>query len=436
MNEDLRTWWGFRVRTHRPRDFGPVTRFESFVFWLILAGLALVGWAAFLALSGEPAPASRWTPLRREALVPGGIVVVAGLLGLLLPGYVLEKARVGPWLALSREKGSLRSWDLGILIVAAVFLGLGLFRLGKPLWFTSALLVATVGAIHALLAFLQERLDFTRRKWRFELPDWLRPRNLEGQEKREGEDEGILAPDPDAERLFTVSIGDSEHSVGIRIPGDLLHALRELNAAHRGVFYQKAPATVVLMDREPVPDPADDHMTRFCGQVGSIARRHGLTRFQIANLVLALVQEGIQYRHDGDSTKQFPGGPYREYGRFPLETIHDGVGDCECTSLLCTSILSYLGFDAALILVTIRDPETGETTHHLASGVSAEDVGVDADAASGALDSVATEEAEGRRYLYGETAVDGMRIAFGTIPAPWRDGMKVEKVERIRRGDA
>ena len=112
-------------------------------------------------------------------------------------------------------------------------------------------------------------------------------------------------------------------------------------------------------------------MIRLCKQIHSIGRRMKYTPLQFGNAVLAFVQAAIQYRFDKDSTTGFPGGPYEEYGRFALETVHDQVGDCECTAILCATLLSYLGFECALIRLVVTDKETGEKTGHMAVGLLA-----------------------------------------------------------------
>ncbi len=47
------------------------------------------------------------------------------------------------------------------------------------------------------------------------------------------------------------------------------------------------------------------------------------------------------------------------------------------------------------------------------------------------LDIVDAKDGSERRYLYGETALDGCNLPFGAIPASWRESLKVEKVTVI-----
>lgn len=73
---------------------------------------------------------------------------------------------------------------------------------------------------------------------------------------------------------------------------------------------------------------------------------HYLSDFEYANLVLSFVHEqAIRYMYDKDSTG------CREYFRFPIETIYDMVGDCDCKAILACAIYKYLGFKIAFLLM-------------------------------------------------------------------------------------
>ncbi len=69
------------------------------------------------------------------------------------------------------------------------------------------------------------------------------------------------------------------------------------------------------------------------------------------DLVLSFVQQVVKYTSDGA----------REYPRYPLETLHDSLGDCEDFVILAAAILKCLYYDVALLLL----PE------HVALGVAA-----------------------------------------------------------------
>ena len=216
----------------------------------------------------------------------------------------------------------------------------------------------------------------------------------------------------------------------MRIASELLQRLREINAAAHGQLYASEPLAVTLMDRDPANGVGRDEVLRFTAQIFSAARKHSLTRLQFANAVLVFVQRAIRYQFDKDSTAQFVGGPFQDYGRFAVETLHDQVGDCECTSLLCATLLAYLGFETALLWVLV--PQGGSpTANHMAVGVEISEVLRESAATSG-LDIVEATDGSGKRYLYGETAIDGAILPFGCIPVDW-SGLKVEKTVSVNR---
>ena len=78
-----------------------------------------------------------------------------------------------------------------------------------------------------------------------------------------------------------------------------------------------------------------------------------------ANFVLAFVQE-LPYRFDIEATG------YDDYPKTAIETLVEGEGDCEDTSILLASILRQMGFEVALILPL---PRTPKEQGHAAVGV-------------------------------------------------------------------
>ena len=79
--------------------------------------------------------------------------------------------------------------------------------------------------------------------------------------------------------------------------------------------------------------------------------------------------------------------------------------------------------------MTLHDEEDGTDSGYLAVDVGAGDASADRIDFSETMDVVT--DAAGRRLLYGETAIDGAGLAFGTIPGSWKDGMKAVKVEAV-----
>ncbi len=68
-----------------------------------------------------------------------------------------------------------------------------------------------------------------------------------------------------------------------------------------------------------------------------------MNQTQRANFVLRFVQEGIPYAYDKDTRG------VSEYWKYPLETLYDGKGDCEDTSILYAAIMKAMGYKVALL---------------------------------------------------------------------------------------
>ena len=64
-----------------------------------------------------------------------------------------------------------------------------------------------------------------------------------------------------------------------------------------------------------------------------------------AEFILAFVQTCFGYTYDSVLYGQ------QEYYAFPLETIHNGGGDCEDTSILCAALYEAAGYDAGVFII-------------------------------------------------------------------------------------
>ena len=129
------------------------------------------------------------------------------------------------------------------------------------------------------------------------------------------------------------------------------------------------------------------------------SRRHNFTDEQTVLNVIAFVQS-MPYTSDSVTTG------YDEYPRYPIETLVDGGGDCEDSSILAAALLSEMGHDTVLIGIST------ETAGHIALGVRSDD------------DLPGTYYMyNGSRYYYVETTASN--YDFGEIPVNYR-GLEAE----------
>ncbi len=136
-----------------------------------------------------------------------------------------------------------------------------------------------------------------------------------------------------------------------------------------------------------VADPYDDELiSQITIQLESLAQDAGYGHDEIPYITMAFVQS-LPYVSDSVSSG------YDEYPRFPFETLYNGGGDCEDSSILLASLLYDMGYGVVLI----------ELPGHMAAGVKGND----------AIDGSYYEYA-GEKYFYLETTNSGWSV--GHIP--------------------
>ena len=128
----------------------------------------------------------------------------------------------------------------------------------------------------------------------------------------------------------------------------------------------------------------DEYISTIFERFDEIALEEGYDEEQEVNLLITFVQS-LPYATDDISTS------FDEYPRYPLETLVDGGGDCEDTSILASALLDAMGYGVVLI----------DLPGHVAVGVAAEAYGT-------------YWVHEGTKYFYVETTGEGWGL--GQLP--------------------
>jgi len=133
----------------------------------------------------------------------------------------------------------------------------------------------------------------------------------------------------------------------------------------------------------------------FPDQIINLATLWSLSKEEIANLVLAIIG-AIPYELDIDETGKY------EYYRYATETLTDGAGDCEDTTILAAALFQMLGYN----IILINPPG------HIALGVAGDFGGRGV-------------KYKGINYFYAETTGAGWRV--GEVP----DNVKLASIKLI-----
>lgn len=86
------------------------------------------------------------------------------------------------------------------------------------------------------------------------------------------------------------------------------------------------------------------YLLSLAAQLDADAAAHGFSKPELAEYLVAFVQQGIPYVKD-------PYNKGNDYPKYPIETIIDRGGDCEDKSALLVALLNTFGFDAVLIVL-------------------------------------------------------------------------------------
>ena len=186
-------------------------------------------------------------------------------------------------------------------------------------------------------------------------------------------------------------------SLSISVPESLLVYYRDQS---RGVWAADGYSRFVL-------DPQDDALMTEIRDALLLNNSYQAT---IEN-ALAFVQKSVSYQLD-------PAGS--EYPRYPVETLVDGVGDCEDSAILYASIVRTFGYSAGVLLASV-DTNGDQVMDHVVVFVRVADCFIEAHPER-SLWTIS-----GKTYAFAETALSGGYLALGVDP--W--GIEQEDIHDI-----
>jgi predicted transglutaminase-like cysteine proteinase len=194
-------------------------------------------------------------------------------------------------------------------------------------------------------------------------------------------------PDEYVTRSFawTLDLGDTthRHTHEALIRRDLYQQMKDDNPGHGH--------TARGADWMPwIVDGSSGEVARAALEFNRTTVAEGYSSFGEISNVLAFVQS-IRYSLDVETTGR------EEYWRYPIETLHDQVGDCEDTVILAAAVLRHMGHRVGVLVGPNGDTGHAALAVEAPSGVGGTYV-----------------ERGGRRYYYAETTGQGWIV--GQIP--------------------
>ena len=147
-------------------------------------------------------------------------------------------------------------------------------------------------------------------------------------------------------------------------------------------------------------------------ELNGLADKQGYSSVDTTNFILSFVQTIVKYADDNETCGEV------EFWRYPVETLVEGLGDCEDSSVLYASIMDNLGYDVALLLYYWEEDD-GTNLGHLAVGVHL----------SGNHGSYVTHSS-GKKYYYCETTTPNANYVLGRLP-PELEGKKVKSIIQV-----
>jgi len=443
MNEDTTNFWGLRRRIPRFVDVPHVSIFEGLgvgaLLGSLLMGIGYVTQVFYFERWQQTHPFAPVDYFRVAACIFGGALAAGLLLWVLLRFSAREDHADSdaPFRALRTTVLLLRErhrvWRLDALLLAlvpTVACYVRHWQAAEPWDFYREWPLGMAAVCTCTLLLLFRRNPFVPSARALEIPDWVDDliRQTTAQEPADPArrqrralclQHGVMdIDDPvDVTGYFRYPLADDLppefRDVAVQLSPGVKEQMAAFLAQHGGAYYQDDhfQGAVRMLDRlnGALAGVGLLELKRLVAQIVTRARYANWSRFKLAEVILAFVQRAIRYEHDAAGTG------HAEYGRFPLQTLVDGKGDCDCTAMLCCALLSYLGYRGALIFV-----RTTDGARHAASLLQP----------PSALPAFYNEsdllKADSRVWLYGETALDDATM-------PWLPNQppEVESIERI-----
>jgi len=149
-------------------------------------------------------------------------------------------------------------------------------------------------------------------------------------------------------------------TIRVSISDSRLKSLRNKNRSQPLAFHESLDDHII--------HSRSDEIFELCVLLEAVFRKYGLSPWDRLQTILRFCQTpNIRYVHDDsdESVTDFEGTRAQDYCRYPLETLVDRKGDCDCHSILAACLFYTLGYHCCVFALETKERKSG----HLAVGV-------------------------------------------------------------------
>ena len=272
-------------------------------------------------------------------------------------------------------------------------------NVGSTGWNTVLIIVCLLGLVSSMflvdytffpiflssfISIVVNRAVFVQHKWEVENPLEKIEDSREEEDCQEKDDNEIVEHNV----LLRTALSQLHMQFKIAYNTDKLKLLRKSNPFREGNTGNYSQRVCQMVKRE-LEGSLYSKLGFVSSRIKHFSRQNNLSHIETINLILKIAQpNNIAYIYDCDSVELLPqpdepqpdpslltnctigvdGEGYKEYCRFPSETLYDKHGDCDCHAALAVGLLSACGIRCCYIT-----GETDDQTGHAALGIEATD---------------------------------------------------------------
>jgi len=262
------------------------------------------------------------------------------------------------FLELFNRNTNIRKYDYAIIVIAIIGVILSIVYLGYPFIALLTVIITGIAVIEA---------NYSGKPWPI-IAGYSSSTSKDSKTKdKEAQNRKMHQQSPDRKLIvknyqWSSLHLDSDNKFNLSIEFDENHILKKRETNPFKIDNDKARrqyhSSVELLLHD-----GDMYIDEVVLKLRQIAREKNFDQIDEISLMLSFVQANIQYKNDTEST--LIGN--KEYCRFPVETLFDMEGDCDCKSALAANIFNAAGyktlyvftstFDHAYVAVALRDSQ-------------------------------------------------------------------------------